>query len=103
MFCLGEAKCSDLDVESYSSCRHIAECCKNFAEFQQRFPARPYWEDASEENKSNAENTQKGLGLFKRRKKVSWLGLLAMLLYVGSLGFYLWVRITKTLDLGPYL
>ena len=74
-----------------------------FAEFQQRYPARPYWEDASEENIANAENTQKGLSLFRRRKAVSWAGLLAMLLYVGALAFYLWVRITKTLDLGPYL
>lgn len=72
-------------------------------EFEQRFTARPYWEDASVENRANAENTQKGLALFKRHKTVSWLGLLAMILYIGSLGFYLWVRITKTLNLGPYL
>jgi len=23
--------------------------------------------------------------------------------YICALGFYLWIRITKTLDLGPYL
>ena len=73
------------------------------AGLEPRYPARPYWEDASEANKANADETQKGLTLFRRRKKVAWLGLLSMLFYMCSLGFYLWVRITKTLDLGPYL
>lgn len=73
------------------------------AGLEPRYPARPYWEDASEANKANADETQKGLSLFRRRKKVAWLGLLSMLFYICSLGFYLWVRITKTLDLGPYL
>jgi len=73
------------------------------ADMQPRYPARPYWEDASEANKANAESTQKGIGLFHRRKKVAWPGLLSMLFYMCSLGFYLWVRIAKTLDLGPYL
>ncbi|CAL8470908.1 g10450 [Coccomyxa elongata] len=40
---------------------------------------------------------------YRRLVKVNWFGLLAFLIYLGALGFYLWIRITKTLDLGPYL
>lgn len=31
------------------------------------------------------------------------MGSIAFTAYICSLGFYLWIRITKTLDLGPYL
>ena len=33
--------------------------------------------------------------------EIHWYGWAAMTFYLCSLGFYLWVRITKTLNLGP--
>ena len=33
--------------------------------------------------------------------EIHWYGWAAMIFYLCSLGFYLWVRITKTLNLGP--
>ncbi|KAK9785109.1 hypothetical protein WJX73_003901 [Symbiochloris irregularis] len=39
---------------------------------------------------------------FARRTRINVIGMLLMLLYIGALGFYIWVRVTKTLDLGPY-
>lgn len=38
---------------------------------------------------------------FKRGRKINWLGSLVMCIYFMALIFYLWVRITKTLQLGP--
>ena len=38
-----------------------------------------------------------------RVSEVNWLGVIVFLSYLAALGFYLWVRITKTLDLGPYV
>lgn len=69
------------------------------------YGAKPYWEDASEENKARAEqgNTGRGVHLFQPARRIAWLGSLSVLFYLAALGFYLWVRITKTLDLGPYL
>ena len=39
---------------------------------------------------------------YQRKLKINLLGMLCFLLNFGCLGFYLWVRITKTLDLGSY-
>lgn len=39
---------------------------------------------------------------FKRDWRFNPAGTVIMALYVLALAFYLWVRITKTLDLGPY-
>ena len=46
--------------------------------------------------------TGRGINLFHRQRRIAWLGFLAMAFYLCALGFYLWVRIAKTLDLGPY-
>jgi hypothetical protein len=35
--------------------------------------------------------------------QINWSGCFVFVFFVLALGFYLWVRITKTLDLGPYL
>ena len=35
--------------------------------------------------------------------QINWTGSAAFIFYILALGFYLWVRITKTLDLGAYL
>ena len=40
---------------------------------------------------------------YKRRVKLNLLGCLFFVLYLIALGFYLWVRITKTLGLGGYV
>lgn len=40
---------------------------------------------------------------YRRITKVNFLGCLVFFTYLMALGFYMWVRITKTLDLGPYL
>lgn len=40
---------------------------------------------------------------YRRITKVNFLGCLVFFTYLLALGFYMWVRITKTLDLGPYL
>lgn len=39
---------------------------------------------------------------FKRKVRINPTGLFVFALYHAALGFYLWVRITKTLGLGPY-
>ena len=39
----------------------------------------------------------------RRETKINIIGSIAFIAYILALGFYLWVRITKTLDLGPYL
>ncbi|KAK9904260.1 hypothetical protein WJX75_007984 [Coccomyxa subellipsoidea] len=39
---------------------------------------------------------------FKRGWKFNIVGMILMIIFVLALGFYLWVRITKTLDLGQY-
>ena len=40
---------------------------------------------------------------YHRVSEVNWLGVIVFLSYLAALGFYIWVRITKTLDLGPYV
>ena len=35
--------------------------------------------------------------------QVNWIGAISFVTYICALGFYLWVRITKTLGLGPYI
>ncbi len=35
--------------------------------------------------------------------QVNWIGMISFITYICALGFYLWVRITKTLGLGPYI
>ena len=35
--------------------------------------------------------------------QINWVGSAIFTLFVCTFGFYLWVRITKTLDLGSYL
>ena len=39
----------------------------------------------------------------RRETKINIIGSLSFTAYICALGFYLYVRITKTLDLGPYL
>ena len=39
----------------------------------------------------------------RRETKINIIGSISFTAYILALGFYLWVRITKTLDLGPYL
>lgn len=39
---------------------------------------------------------------YVRQTRINWAGSAAFLFYLGALAFYLWVRITKTLDLGKY-
>lgn len=40
---------------------------------------------------------------YQRKVKINYLGLLFFFLNLAALGFYLWVRITKTLGLGSYV
>ena len=40
---------------------------------------------------------------YHRNYRFNWFGFLAFVLNLLALGFYLWVRITKTLDLGSYV
>ncbi len=35
--------------------------------------------------------------------QVNWMGTSVFVFYICALGFYLWIRIAKTLDLGQYL
>lgn len=35
--------------------------------------------------------------------QVNWMGTSVFVFYICAFGFYLWIRITKTLDLGQYL
>jgi endoglucanase len=35
--------------------------------------------------------------------QVNWMGMSVFTFYICALGFYLWIRIAKTLDLGQYL
>lgn len=38
-----------------------------------------------------------------RGRQVNWVGMIAFICFIASFGFYLWVRITKTLDLGGFV
>ena len=59
------------------------------------------------------KHTKKTMGMledesreFERYHRVSiinWTGCIFFAAYLASLVFYIWVRITKTLDLGPYI
>ncbi|CAL8466081.1 g5617 [Coccomyxa elongata] len=40
---------------------------------------------------------------YRQQTRMNWVGSAVMLVYCIALVFYLWVRITKTLDLGRYL
>jgi hypothetical protein len=40
---------------------------------------------------------------YRQRTRINWVGALSFVTYLAALVFYIWVRITKTLDLGPYL
>ncbi len=40
---------------------------------------------------------------YRQQTRINWVGSGVMLIYCIALVFYLWVRITKTLDLGRYL
>lgn len=34
--------------------------------------------------------------------QVNWMGMTVFMFYIISFAFYLWIRITKTLDIGAY-
>ena len=38
-----------------------------------------------------------------RHTEINWLGCIVFFLYLCSFIFYLWIRISKTLNLGPYV
>ncbi|KAK9837911.1 hypothetical protein WJX74_007544 [Apatococcus lobatus] len=40
---------------------------------------------------------------FKQKNRINWLGAAAFLIYLGALGFYCYMRVRYTLDLGPYI
>ena len=40
---------------------------------------------------------------FQRRRKVNWYGSTAFFLYIVAFFFYMYIRITKTMDLGGYI
>lgn len=40
---------------------------------------------------------------YKRRTEINWTGTLAYIFFFCAFGFYMWIRITKTLDLGLYV
>lgn len=40
---------------------------------------------------------------YKRQVNTNWKGMMAYAFFTLSFGFYMWIRITKTLDLGPYI
>lgn len=40
---------------------------------------------------------------YRRRTEVNWVGTLAYIFFYCAFVFYLWIRITKTLDLGLYV
>lgn len=40
---------------------------------------------------------------YKRGREINWMGMIAFIAYIASFAFYLWVRITKTLDLGGFV
>ena len=106
---MGNFDCAIMIVASVMALHQLntdsqAQRCGN-AEVMLQFPAKPFWEDASAESKARAEggNPPDVSQLFRRQRRISWGGMLAMLFYMCALGFYLWIRVTKTLGLGPYL
>ncbi len=40
---------------------------------------------------------------YKKQTEINWVGLAAYIFFYCAFGFYLWIRITKTLDLGLYI
>ena len=39
---------------------------------------------------------------FVRKRKINWYGSSMFFLYIVALGFYMYIRVTKTLGLGGY-
>jgi hypothetical protein len=54
-------------------------------------------------DKPEGDGGPKFVHKYHRKRRINLTGCLVFILFVLSLGFYLWVRITKTLGLGKYL
>ena len=40
---------------------------------------------------------------YKRGREINYIGCISFVAYICAFAFYLWVRITKTLDLGGFV
>ena len=71
------------------------------------YRAQPYWKDSKLVPQDGTVPTATGmegkeLKMYERLRSLNLRGCLAMLIYLAALGFYIWVRVTKTLDLAQY-
>lgn len=71
------------------------------------YKAQPYWKDSKTAPSDVVAPTLTGMEgktvkVYNRLRTLNMRGCLAMLCYLGALGFYIWVRTTKTLDLAQY-
>ena len=71
------------------------------------YKAQPYWKDSKVAPADGSIPTATGMEgltpkMYKRLRVFNLRGCLAMACYLAALGFYIWVRVTKTLDLAQY-
>ena len=69
------------------------------------YKAQPYWLDsktAPPEGKEPEGTVHARPVYYKRLRVLNPRGILAMVLYTAALGFYIWIRVTKTLGLAQY-
>ncbi|KAK9803849.1 hypothetical protein WJX73_008180 [Symbiochloris irregularis] len=71
------------------------------------FKAQPYWKDSGTANPDGSMPTSTGMEgkdvkMYRRLRTLNTRGCLAMIVYLAALGFYIWVRVTKTLGLAQY-
>ena len=69
------------------------------------YKAQPYWLDSktAPPDGKEPEGTVHARPVYYNRLRVlNPRGILAMVLYTAALGFYIWIRVTKTLGLAQY-
>ena len=69
------------------------------------YKAQPYWLDsktAPPEGKEPEGTVHARPVYYNRLRVLNPRGILAMVLYTAALGFYIWIRVTKTLGLAQY-
>ncbi|DBA93998.1 hypothetical protein WJX77_002685 [Trebouxia sp. C0004] len=64
----------------------------------------PFWESEDAPAPGVIGTGENGeIKRFKRQTRMNWTGAITMLVYFGVLCFYLYIRVSKTMDLGQYL
>ena len=69
-----------------------------------QYRAAPFHpEEQSQAGPIVAEQAAREFQRYNRFTEINWLGCIIFFLYIVAFIFYLWIRIAKTLNLGPYV